>query len=158
MLMDFALYKTIGEVFEEKEYSKTARQAFAHQLIFDAVFDCDIEIIDRIVKRIDGGSPDAEKREGYANIFGAALDEVLSMTSVQQLTIKPDDPVIITLAKVAIYIAMSQPGKNVQGRKAKHIAIDMVLDRLGGKKVKPVQALDSGEYVDPDWMALPSSN
>jgi len=151
--------KTIGEVFRNRESATNAKALFVSSLIFDAIFNCDIQSAKQVVSRIDGGVPDARKRGNYANIFGDALEDVLSYTNKEQLKIQPDDLVIIALAKVVVFVSMSDPGKNVQKRKDKQDAIQMILERTGGRKSEPVKQIASVNYVNPDWMmGLPESS
>lgn len=146
------LQKTIGEILKLHESATNAKALFVSHLIFDAVFNYDIQSLKQIVARVDGGIPDAQKRKHYANIFGDALEDVLSYTDKRQLKIQPEDLVIIAMAKVCVWVSMSDPGNNAQKRKDKNDAIQMILERTGGRKSEPTKQLMTTNYVNPDWM------
>jgi len=151
--------KTIGEILKIHETATNAKALFVSHLIFDAVFNYDIQALKQIVNRVDGSVPDSQKRRHYANIFGDALEDVLAYTDKSQLKIQPDDYVIIAMAKVCVWVSMSDPGNNAQKRKDKNDAIQMILERTGGRKSEPTKQLISTNYVEPEWMrGLPSSN
>lgn len=157
-LQQTILFKTIGEVLQLHEQATNAKALFVAHLIFDAVFNYDIQALKQIVNRVDGGIPDAQKRKHYANIFGDALEDVLGYTDKNQLKIQPGDICIIAMAKVVVWVSMSDPGNNMQKRKDKNDAIQMILERTGGRKSEPTKQLITTNYVNPEWMqSLPSS-
>jgi len=121
-------------------------------LIWNAVFEKDIDAIEQIVSRVDGGIPDAKERDLYANYFGAALDDVLSLTDSGQCHLFPDDPVIIALAKCAVAISLTPAADNVQAIKAKNKAIALIFDRAEGRKSAPVARSEIVSFTDPAWM------
>lgn len=151
------LERTVGEMMALRESARNARAYFAASLIFNAIFEKDIQAINQIVWRIDGVAPKAEDRHNYANIFGDAIDDVLDYDSDDQMQVFETDLCIIAMAKVVIHIALSKSGYNVQKKKDKQTAIDMVLTRTQGKKTEPTKPLLEGRYVMPDWMSLPDS-
>ena len=152
------LQKTIGEILKLHESATNAKALFVSHLIFDAVFNYDIQALKQIVARVDGAVPDSQKRRHYANIFGDALEDVLAYTDKAHLKIQPDDLVIIAMAKVCVWVSMSDPGNNAQKRKDKNDAIQMILERTGGRKSEPTKELMTTNYVEPEWMrGLPSS-
>lgn len=159
--IDDMLYKracncTIGEIMQRRESSENARNYLVDSLIIDAVFGQDIELIDKIVHRIDGLTPKESNYDQYANLFGHAIDTVLEYKYSEQMTLNPDDPMLIAMAKVTVYIALTAPSNNVQKMKQKHAAIDMVFDRVGGKKSEPRMLETVTQYKDPSWMTLPT--
>lgn len=154
-LTKVCLEMTVFEVCKGLETCLNARAYFVATLVTDAIFMQDIDSIKQIVERIDGTVPDEKERGGYANIFGDALEDVLDAGEQEQLTICPDDLVVIALAKAVVFIALSQPGKNFQMRKQKNDAVDMVFKRTGGRKTEPTKPMLETTYEDPDWMRLP---
>lgn len=147
----------LGEIVARRESSENVRSYLVDTMIIDAVMGLDIELIDKLVHRIDGSVPKEDSYDQYANLFGRALDVVLDMRVDDQVTISPTDNVLIAMAKAAVYIAMTAPSNSVQKMKQKHAAIDMVLDRTGGRKTAP-RMLDSVTvYEKPSWMTLPAS-
>ena len=151
------LFKTIGEVGKLSREATNAKVLFATSLVINAVVNLDVQSIKQIISRIDGGVPDASKRKNYANIFGSALDDVLAYEDRNMLKIEPEDYSIIALAKAVLWVSMSDPGNNAQKRKDKQDAIQIILERTGGRKNEPVKELITTNYVDPDWMkSLPS--
>ena len=157
-LQQTILMKTIGEVLSLHEKATNAKALFVAHLIFDSVFNYDIQSLKQIISRVDGGVPDAQKRRHYANIFGDAIEDVLSYTNKEDLKIQPDDICIIAMAKVVVWVSMSDPGKNLQKKKDKQDAIQIILERTGGRKSEPTKQLATTNYVNPEWMqGLPSS-
>ena len=146
------LQKTIGEILKLHESATNAKALFVSHLVFDAVFNYDIQALKQIVNRVDGAVPESQKRRNYANIFGDALEDVLSYENRSQLKIMPDDLVIIAMAKVCVWVSMSDPGNNAQKRKDKNDAIQMILERTGGRKSEPTKQLTATNYVEPEWM------
>lgn len=150
------LEKTIGEVLEMRERAPNAKCYFAAQLIFCAVFETDIGCIQQVVERVDGTIPEEGERDKFANIFGDALDDVLELDNVEQLRIFPQDPCIIAIAKATYSISVCPVGKNVNKKKDRQKAIEMILKRTGGRKSEPTRETKVIEYVDPEWMSLPN--
>lgn len=146
------LSKSIGEVLKTREISGNARTYFVCNLIWSAVFEQDMGVIETIVKRIDGTAPVTGNRDSFANLMGDAIDDVLDMDRVEQTMVDADDPVIIALAKVVFHIA-TQPSKgNPVVKRDKQKAIDMVYERTNGRRVEPVRPLIETVYKDPDWL------
>lgn len=134
------------------ENATNAKALFVAHLIFDAVFNYDIQSMKQIIQRVDGAVPTAEQRNYYANIFADALEDVLSYQKKDQLKIQPDDLAIIAMAKVVVWVSMSDPGNNAQKRKDKQDAIQIILERSGGRKSEPTKQLFAKNYVEPDWL------
>lgn len=140
-----------------REQALSARQYFAARLICNGVFEQDIDIIAEIVKRIDGTVPDKEDRKLFANLLGDAIEDVLDRQTADQMAIDPDDPTIIAIAKVVVWLSLRSVGANVQQKKDRQKAVNMVLNRTGGKRSAPVKEAVKLDYVEPDWMkGLPS--
>lgn len=147
----------MSEIVKSRESAANARAYFVANLVCDAVFNQDIDVCKQIITRIDGAVPDEESRSGYANIFGDALDDVLGYEKADQLQIYPEDLGVIAIAKVVIFSSMKEVGRNFQMRKSKNDAIDLILNRVGGRKTKPTKPLLETTFEDPDWMKLPAS-
>ena len=64
---------------------------------------------------------------------------------------------VIAIAKVVIFSSMKEVGRNFQMRKSKNDAIDLILNRVGGRKTMPTKPLLETTFEDPDWMKLPAS-
>lgn len=151
-LTSYCLDFTIGEIVKKRETANTVQNFFIAQLVFNAVFEKDVGAINEIVKRIDGAVPDSENRDEYANLLGDALEDIMDYSSPQELMIYPDDPAIIAIAKVLLWISMESAGKSVSKRKDREKALQMVLSRVGGNKSKPVKETEVLEYTEPDWL------
>lgn len=147
----------MSEIVRSREAASNARAYFVANLVCDAVFNQDIDVCKQIITRVDGAVPDEESRTGYANIFGDALEDVLGYEEARRLEVFPEDLGIIAIAKVVIFKSMADVGRNFQMRKAKNDAIDMILNRVGGRKTKPTKPLLETTFEDPDWMKLPAS-
>jgi hypothetical protein len=152
MITDACLAKTIGEVFSIRETANNVRAYFVAGLIFNACFEKDILAINQIIYRLDGTVPDEGSRDNYANLIGDAIDDVMEYDKADQMTINPDDPTIIALAKTIIFIATSSPGTNYAMRKDKAMATEIVLTRTGGRKIQPTRHRIETKYKEPSWM------
>lgn len=142
----------MGEIVALRDKAANVKSYWGATLIFNAVFEKDIGCILQIADRVDGSIPDEKDRERFANIVGNAIDDVMQLTTAEQMTITPNDLAIIAIAKVLVFLSMEPAGKNVQQRKDRQKAIEMVLKRTGGKKTAPVAESTKIHYVDPVWM------
>ena len=149
-----AVEKTIGQVVMERSRSLNARGYFVANTICCAIFDLDIGLIAEIVKRIDGLAPSKGDNHGYSEIFGDALLDVLDYGSQDELRIFPSDPVIVALAKAAIAVANADVGKNMQARKDRQKAVQMILDRTEGRRSEPTKPVEETVYEAPAWLGL----
>lgn len=147
------LTKTIGEVLKTREISGNARTYFVCNLIWSAMFEQDMGIIETIVKRIDGTAPVAGNRDSFANIMGDALDDVLDMKTKEQTVIDRNDPVILALAKVVFHIATQPSNGNPVVKREKQKAIDMVFERTNGRRIEPVRPVMETMYEKPEWLS-----
>ena len=155
-IANVSLFRTIGQVVAGRDTAGTTKTFFVMNLFFSAVFDMDISLISEIVKRIDGTAPEKGGTNGCSSIFSDALNDVLNYEDAKRLTIFPDDPAIIALAKATVCIANSDPGMNMQARKDRQKAVQMILDRTEGRRNEPAKPTVAIEYKEPDWMSLPN--
>lgn len=155
LLTTLCLDRKMGDIVKNRDKATTARAYTVNSMVFNAVFEMDVELIKTIATRIDGTVPDEGERSGYANLIGDAIDDVLSYTKAEQLSITPNDPPIIAMAKVLVVKATEQvgPGMNVAKRKERNLAASMVLERTGGRKTQPTRPALDTKYVEPDWMS-----
>lgn len=155
-MADVCLLRTMGDVVHAREVATNAKQYTVNSMIYNAVFEMDVDLIRTIALRIDGTVPEEDKREGYANIIGAALEDVLSYERADQMKVVPSDPPVIAMAKALVYIGTQPCGSNYAKRKERNLAAQMILERCGGRKVQPARLEASIEYVEPEWMQLPA--
>lgn len=153
-LANVCLGRTMGDVVRIRESADNAKGYTVSCLIFNAVFEQDIDLIRTIALRIDGTVPEEDKRDGFANILGAAIEDVLSYEKAEQLMVTPQDPPVIAMAKALVYVSTQQCGKNYAKRKERNLAAQMILERCGGRKVQPTRLEARVEYVEPEWMRL----
>lgn len=153
-LSNICLLSTMGDVVRSRDIATNAKQYTVASLVFNAVFEMDVELIRTIALRIDGTVPEEDKREGYANIIGAALEDVLSYERADQLKVVPEDPPVIAMAKALVYIGTQPCGSNYAKRKERNLAAQMILERCGGRKVQPARIEADIVYVEPEWMRL----
>lgn len=151
------LDRTMGDVVHSREVATNAKQYTVASMIFNAVFELDVDLIRTIALRIDGTVPAEDKREGYANIIGDALEDVLSYGKVDQLQITPSDKPVIAMAKALVFVATQAAGNNYAKRKERNLAAQMILERTGGRKVEPTRPMIETVYEDPEWLQLPGS-
>lgn len=155
-ITDVALNKTLADLMRIRNTAGTVRSAFVANTICSAVFDLDIGLISEIVKRIDGLAPAKGDMHTFSNIFSDALNDVLEYDRAEQVRVYPTDSPIIALAKATIAVSMSDPGRNMQARKDRQKAVQMVLDRIEGRQSEPVRSKEEIEYEVPEWMSLPN--
>lgn len=154
-MADVCLFRTMGDVVHARDVATNAKQYTVNSMIFNAVFEMDVDLIRTIATRIDGTVPEEDKRDGYANIIGNALEDVLSYDRADQMKVVPSDPPVIAMAKALVYIGTQPCGSNYAKRKERNLAAQMILERCGGRKVQPVRPELTIEYVEPEWMQLP---
>jgi len=142
----------IGKMNMMREMAVNVRTQFVGAIVCNAVFEMDVDAMAQIVERIDGLVPAEGERDNYANILGDALEQVLALPVGPQACVYEDDPAIIAIAKVLVYISMQPCGNNQAKRKSRARAIEMVLKRVGGKKTEPVREALTVDYVQPEWM------
>lgn len=153
-LTTVCLSKTMGDVVHSRDVAMNAKQYAVASMIYNAVFEMDIDLIRTIALRIDGTVPEEDKRESFANIIGDALEDVLSYEQAEQMKVLPSDPPIIAMAKALVYVGTQPCGTNYAKRKERNLAAQMILERTGGRKVQPTRLLAEKEYVEPEWMRL----
>ena len=138
------------------------------RLLTDAIFSQDIRAIQLIVNRIDGGLPKDVEMDDYQTQFSDCLERVMSMRSKDQLSLKPEDTVMMGLCKSLYAMAVQDiywDPRREQMRKRpptdlkqeRDAALRMILERLGGRKTL-VATHDEREDVEmADWItSLPS--
>lgn len=155
-LSNVTLNRTMGDVVKARDVAANAKQYTVACMIFNAVFEMDVQLIKTIATRVDGTVPIDEERDKYANILGDAIDDVLSYERMDQMKVVPEDPPIIAMAKALVYIATQPCGNNMAKRKERNLASEMILERTGGRKIKPLQEINEVVYVQPEWMGLES--
>lgn len=144
----------MGDVVRSREQAANAKEYTVACMVFNAVFELDVDLIRTIALRIDGTVPEESKREGFANILGDALEDVLSYDKKEQTKIVPEDSPVIAMAKALVHIGTQPCGSNYAKRKERNLAAQMILERTGGRKVSPTKPLLETQYVAPDWMRL----
>ena len=148
------------------------KQTAAHHLVArlytDAIFNQDIRCIQTIINRIDGGVPKESDIPTYRTDFADCVREVLAMDDKDQITVYPNDTVMLALAKQLYEIACEDIYWDVMENKARRpsdnkkmlrdAAMRMILERSGGRKEKVEKAEVVEEIELPAWVqkALPS--
>lgn len=154
-LSDVVISRTMKDVVKSRECANNAKAYTINGMVFNAIFELDVELIKTIVTRVDGTVPEEEKREGCANLLGDAIEDVLSYDDKEMLKVVPSDPPIIAMAKVLVYVSTQPAGNNMARRRERNLAAQIILERTGGRKVKPTKPLLETKYVEPEWMGLP---
>lgn len=155
-LTTICLEKTLGDVVKTYESASNARAYWTNALFIDAVFNKNISAIDLIATRVDGLIPAEGERYRYANLLGEAISDVMSYKSAKEImTLYPEDPCIIALAKAIYAISVQDAGNNYGKKKDKQKATEMILERTGGRKTEPTKNLLETKYVEPEWSRLP---
>lgn len=153
-LTDACMLKTMGDIVRARESSQNAKAYTLAQIIYNAVFEMDIDLIRTIALRIDGTIPEESKRDGYANIIGDAIEDVMSYSKEEAMEIHEYDTPVIAMAKALVYVGTQPCGNNYAKRKERNLAAQMILERCGGRKVEPTRVEAQIEYVEPEWMKL----
>ena len=153
LLTTVCLDRKLGEIVKNRENAMSARTYTVNSMVFNAIFEQDVELIKTIALRVDGTVPDENSRSGYANLLGDAINDVMGYEDGRMLTITPDDIPIVAMAKVLIYKATRPAGTNYNARKERNLAASMILERTGGRKVSPTRPLLETKYTEPDWMS-----
>lgn len=146
------LTMTVGQALLARERASNARQYFVANLVFDAIFEKDMSLIEILATRIDGTVPTSKTRDSFANIMGDAIDDVLDMDEPERIKVFPDDPVIIALAKVVFHIATDPTRGNPVKKKEKQKAVEMVYARTAGRRTEPVRPKLEERFVEPEWL------
>lgn len=153
-LANICLGSDMGTVVRSRDIAQNVKQYTVACLIFNAVFEMDIDLIRTIATRIDGTVPEDSKRDGFANYFGDAIEDVLSYDQAGQLQITPQDPPVIAMAKALVFVGTQPCGNNYAKRKERNLAAQMILERTGGRKVQPARVQIETKYVEPEWLQL----
>ncbi|MCF0108476.1 MAG: hypothetical protein HUJ59_05730, partial [Bacilli bacterium] len=157
-LTETCINSTFAEINMLRETTTSIKQGFLCDLLTDAMFSVkkkiglwpDINLILTIVHRIDGTVPEEETRESYANLFGDALEEVMQLPDDKQSNPGFHEPILTALAKATIMIARA-PAYNAGERKEKAAAVDLIFNRMEGRKSGPVKAQLEERYISADW-------
>lgn len=147
--------------------SKNAAMYLVCRLFTDAIFSNDIRAIQLIVNRLDGGLPKDVEVGDYQTQFSDCLREVMQMTSGDQMSLKPDDTVMMGLCKSLYALSVQdiywneETGKmrrpSSDKKQERDSALRMVLERTGGRKTLVVATKEQEQFEDADWIsALPS--
>lgn len=153
-LTNVCLGRTMGDVVRSRDVAMNTKQYVVASMIYNAVFEMDIDLIRTIALRIDGTVPEEDKRDGYANLIGDAIEDVLSYEQANQLQVTPQDQPIIAMAKALVFVGTQPCGSNYAKRKERNLAAQMILERTGGRKVQPTRPQITTNYVEPEWMQL----
>ena len=148
--------------------NQNAAEFLVSRLFTDAVFSQDIRAIQLIINRVDGGLPKDVDVASYRTLFGDCLNEIMGMSSADQMTVKPDDTVMMALCKSLYSIAVQdiywdydkqrKRRPTDSQKKERDAALRMVLERTGGRKTLTDASVVTEEIEVADWIAsLPES-
>lgn len=133
------LNRTLGQIIMYATTAANVRTNAICTLIFNAIFGTkqnlvqgkgkksvccpDINLINEVIKRIDGAAPEKEERDKYANLIGDALERALDGDT---LTIFVSDLAIDAMAKAILQVAMQEDIKmSPQQRRERQTATDI---------------------------------
>lgn len=151
LMTTYLTERTTGEIVMHHENAYNIREFVVTDLILSAITERDVELIESIIKRIDGGIPKADERDKFANIIGNAIDEVLELPVSEQADIKSYELGIVSLAKSLVLASLDKPGGNFAKKRDRKKAAEIILQRCGGSKFEPTKLTDVVEIVEPDW-------
>lgn len=145
-----------------------AKQWLASRMFTDAVLNQDIRVIQTIINRIDGGLPKDVDIANYQTLFGDTLNEVLDMTSERQLTVRPEDTVMMALCKSLYSIAVKdiyhkttqrngtyvtvKVNPSTDAKQTRDAALRLVLERAGGRKTSIPNQKELRDVDVADWI------
>lgn len=143
------------------------------QMFTDAVFNRDIRVIQTIITRVDGGLPKDTEVEEYQTLFGDCMNQVLAMSTIDQVRVLPTDSVMMALCKSLFDIAQEDIYNEVKSdsmgntwsrrrkpsteqKQARDAALRLILERAGGRKTAiPKRPEQKAEVVLADWIPKP---
>ena len=141
---------------------QNAADFLVSRLFTDAVFSQDIRAIQLIINRIDGGLPKDTEIAKYQTEFGDCLNKIMGMTSNEQLSIEPDDTVMMALCKSLYQIAtediywdyekLRSKRPSDSKKKERDAALRMVLERTGGRKTLAAVPENREEVEIAGWI------
>jgi len=148
---------------------QNAKTNLASRMYTDAVFNGCVRTIGTIINRIDAGLPKDTEIDEYQTLFGDCMNEVLSMTSGDQLTVKPSDSVMLALCKALYDIAVQdiytdyredengnitakRKNASPEAKQARDAARRMVLERAGGRKTLASIPKELASVEIADWI------
>ena len=142
---------------------RNAADFMVSRLFTDAIFSQDIRCIQLIIGRIDGGLPKDTEIDRYQTDFGDCLCQVMEMTGNDQLTVRPEDTVMMALCKSLYSLAVqdiywdyskkrSRRPTDAQ-KKDRDAAMRMVLERSGGRKTLSPTPQNVEEVEIAGWIA-----
>lgn len=134
------------------------------RLLTDAIFSNDIRAIQLIISRVDGGLPKDTEVDLYQTQFSDCLEQVMRMTSDHQLSVHPDDTVMMGICKSLFALAVQDiywDPRRQQVRKRpptdlkneRDAALRIILERLGGRKTLMENRKIREAVEDADWIA-----
>ena len=142
---------------------KNAADFLVSRLFTDAVFSQDIRSIQLIINRIDGGLPKDTDIADYQTEFGDCLNQIMNMTRNEQLSVGPDDTVMMALCKSLYQIAtediywdtdkLKSRRPSDSKKKERDAALRMVLERTGGRKTLSTIEVRKEEVEIANWIA-----
>ena len=144
--------------------SETAAMFLVSRLFTDAVFNQDIRSIKLIIQRIDGGLPKDTEVENVQTLFGDCLLEILKYRNADRLKVKPNDTVLMALAKSLFDIATediyydykkNRPilKPSTDKKNERDMALQMVIERTGGRRTMTAKTMQKEEIEEADWIA-----
>lgn len=134
------------------------------RMFTDAVFNQDIRTIKLIVQRIDGGLPKDTEANSFQSMFGDCLRDVLKMRNPDRLKVKPNDTVLMALAK-SLYVLATEDiyydyKKNrpilrpsTDRKNERDIALQMVIERTGGRRTLTAKTMEKEQVEEADWIS-----
>ena len=140
-----------------------AAEFLVSRLVTDAVFSADIRAIQLIINRIDGGLPKDTEIANYRTDFGDCLNKVMELPRIEQLTVLPEDTVMMALCKSLVDIATQdiywdseklrrrRPSDSV--KKERDAALRIILERTGGRKTLTEVSAEKEDVEIAPWIA-----
>lgn len=138
------------------------------RLLTDAIFSQDIRAIQLIINRVDGGLPKDVEVSDYQTQFSDCLEELMRSTRSEQLSVRPEDSVMMGICKALFSLATQDIYWNERTgtmrrrpptdlKQERDAAMRIILERLGGRKTLVVKKESRDSIETADWIAsLPS--
>ena len=153
---------------DSRKGSANAAMYMVCRLLTDAIFSNDIRAIQLIINRIDGGLPKDTEVDEYQTQFSDCLEQVMRMSTENQLKLLPTDTVMMGICKSLYALATQDIYWNEKTqtmrrrpptdlKQERDAALRIILERLGGRKTLTVANKAREDLEQADWIsALPS--
>jgi hypothetical protein len=142
------------------EHADNAKKHLCSRLILDAItggnnkFPGDIRECRQIIQRVDGSVIKDSEIGKYNSMSKECLEHVLeNCTNFSDTVPTADDTAMLAIAKIIYRFSLLSTGNNQAKKTEKDIAIQIILDRCGGRRATPKEKTKEVVYSQPLWLS-----